>query len=143
LTGRRGGICFQRALEVAREQQACWPELRAVVCLARLWQGPGRRDEARELLAGVYGWFTEGFDTIVYQLIAELLYDSGTGLSGGEVFRLQNTIVKLTALFNKIKYRDPSVMPAWEVLRMATIEGARAVGLGGRSGRWRRASRPT
>jgi 5-methylthioadenosine/S-adenosylhomocysteine deaminase len=36
----------------------------------------------------------------------------------------------LTALFNKIKYRDPTVMPAWEVLRMATIEGAQAVGLG-------------
>jgi 5-methylthioadenosine/S-adenosylhomocysteine deaminase len=37
--------------------------------------------------------------------------------------------MKLTALFNKIKYRDPTVMPAWEVLRMATIEGARAIGL--------------
>ena len=39
--------------------------------------------------------------------------------------------MKLTALFNKIKYRDPSVMPAWEVLRMATIEGAHAIGYGG------------
>ena len=38
--------------------------------------------------------------------------------------------MKLMALFNKVKYRDPTVMPAWEVLRMATIEGARAVGLG-------------
>ncbi len=38
--------------------------------------------------------------------------------------------MKLTALFNKIKFRDPTVMPAWEVLRMATIEGARAIGLG-------------
>jgi 5-methylthioadenosine/S-adenosylhomocysteine deaminase len=38
--------------------------------------------------------------------------------------------MKLTALFNKIKYRDPTVMPAWEVLRMATIEGAQAIGLG-------------
>ena len=37
--------------------------------------------------------------------------------------------MKLTALFNKIKYRDPTIMPAWEVLRMATIEGARAIGL--------------
>lgn len=42
--------------------------------------------------------------------------------------------MKLTALFNKIKYRDPTVMPAWEVLRMATIEGARAVGLGDQVG---------
>ncbi len=38
--------------------------------------------------------------------------------------------MKLTALFNKIKYRDPTIMPAWEVLRMATIEGAKAIGLG-------------
>ena len=38
--------------------------------------------------------------------------------------------MKLTALFNKIKFRDPTVMPAWEVLRMATIEGAQAIGLG-------------
>jgi 5-methylthioadenosine/S-adenosylhomocysteine deaminase len=42
--------------------------------------------------------------------------------------------MKLTALFNKIRYRDPTVMPAWEVLRMATIEGARAVGLGDETG---------
>jgi 5-methylthioadenosine/S-adenosylhomocysteine deaminase len=38
--------------------------------------------------------------------------------------------MKLTALFNKIKYRDPTVLPAWEALRMATIEGAQAIGLG-------------
>jgi 5-methylthioadenosine/S-adenosylhomocysteine deaminase len=42
--------------------------------------------------------------------------------------------MKLTALFNKIKYRDPTVMPAWEVLRMATIEGARAIGLANKIG---------
>jgi 5-methylthioadenosine/S-adenosylhomocysteine deaminase len=42
--------------------------------------------------------------------------------------------MKLTALFNKIKYRDPTVMPAWQVLRMATIEGAQAIGLGGQTG---------
>ena len=46
------------------------------------------------------------------------------------LYLLRYPIVKLTALFNKIKYRDPSVMPAWNVLRMATIEGGRAVGLG-------------
>ncbi len=43
---------------------------------------------------------------------------------------LQYTISILTALFNKIRYRDPTVMPAWEVLRMATDEGAQAIGLG-------------
>ena len=42
--------------------------------------------------------------------------------------------MKLTALFNKIKYRNPTVMPAWEVLRMATIEGAQAIGLGDQVG---------
>ncbi len=42
--------------------------------------------------------------------------------------------MKLTALFNKIEHRDPTVMPAWEVLRMATVEGARAVGLGNEVG---------
>jgi tetratricopeptide (TPR) repeat protein len=56
--------CFRRALEVAREQGARWLELRAAVSLARLWQVQGQRDEARDLLAGIYGWFTEGFDTV-------------------------------------------------------------------------------
>jgi DNA-binding SARP family transcriptional activator/tetratricopeptide (TPR) repeat protein len=55
--------CFQRALDIAREQQARLFELRAAVSLARLWQVQDRRAEARELLAGIYGWFTEGFDT--------------------------------------------------------------------------------
>ena len=56
--------CFQRALEIAREQQARWLELRASVSLARLWQAQSRRAEARELLSELYGWFTEGFDTV-------------------------------------------------------------------------------
>jgi 5-methylthioadenosine/S-adenosylhomocysteine deaminase len=43
---------------------------------------------------------------------------------------LRKTRIKLTALFSKIQARDPTVFPAWEVLRMATIEGARAIGLG-------------
>jgi predicted ATPase len=54
---------FQRALTVAREQQAKSWELRAAMSMARLWRDQGKRDEARELLAPVYGWFTEGFDT--------------------------------------------------------------------------------
>jgi predicted ATPase len=54
---------FERALEVAREQQAKSLELRAAMSMARLWRDQGKRDEARELLAPVYGWFTEGFDT--------------------------------------------------------------------------------
>ena len=54
---------FERALEVARQQQAKSWELRAATSLARLWRDQGKTVEARELLAPVYGWFTEGFDT--------------------------------------------------------------------------------
>jgi predicted ATPase len=56
--------CFKRALEIAHAQQAKSFELRAAMSMARLWRSQGRRDEARELLAPVYGWFTEGFDTL-------------------------------------------------------------------------------
>jgi DNA-binding SARP family transcriptional activator/predicted ATPase len=55
--------CFQRAIEVARQQQARSWELRAAMSLCRLWQRQGKREEARQLLAEIYGWFTEGFDT--------------------------------------------------------------------------------
>jgi predicted ATPase len=55
--------CFERALAVACDQSAKSFELRAASSLARLWCDQGRRDEARHLLAAIYGWFTEGFDT--------------------------------------------------------------------------------
>jgi class 3 adenylate cyclase/predicted ATPase len=55
--------CFQQALTVARHQRAKSLELRAALSLARLWQQQGKRAEARQLLADVYSWFTEGFDT--------------------------------------------------------------------------------
>ena len=55
---------FERALTVARAQQAKSWELRAAMSMARLWCDQGKRDEARALLAPVYGWFTEGFDTL-------------------------------------------------------------------------------
>ena len=55
---------FERALAVARAQQAKSWELRTAMSMARLWRGQGKRDEARALLAPVYGWFTEGFDTL-------------------------------------------------------------------------------
>jgi class 3 adenylate cyclase/predicted ATPase len=55
---------FERALAVARAQQAKSWELRAATSMARLWRDQGKRDAARELLAPVYGWFTEGFDTL-------------------------------------------------------------------------------
>jgi predicted ATPase len=55
---------FQRALAIARQQQAKSWELRAAMSMARLWRDQSKRDEARDLLAPVYGWFTEGFDTL-------------------------------------------------------------------------------
>jgi class 3 adenylate cyclase/predicted ATPase len=55
---------FLTAIAVARQQKARSFELRAAVSMARLWRDQGKRDETRELLAPVYGWFTEGFDTM-------------------------------------------------------------------------------
>jgi predicted ATPase len=54
---------FLKAIEIARRQQAKSLELRAVTSLARLWQQQGKKKQARKLLANIYGWFTEGFDT--------------------------------------------------------------------------------
>ena len=65
--------CFQHALTVARRQQAKSLELRAAMSLARLWQQQGKRAEARALLAPIYGWFTEGFDTADLQEARALL----------------------------------------------------------------------
>jgi len=68
--------CLQQALEVARRQQAKSWELRTATSLSRLWQRQGKRATAYELLAPIYGWFTEGFDTPDLQdakaLLAEL-----------------------------------------------------------------------
>ena len=55
---------FKRSLAVAGKQQAKSWELRAAMSMARLWRDQGKRREARELLARVYGWFTEGFETL-------------------------------------------------------------------------------
>ena len=55
---------FERAIAVAREQQAKSWELRAAMSMAQLWRDRGKRDEARDLLVPIYGWFTEGFDTL-------------------------------------------------------------------------------
>jgi predicted ATPase len=55
--------CFHKAIEIAQRQQAKSLELRAATSLARLWQQQGKREEARKILAEIYGWFTEGFDT--------------------------------------------------------------------------------
>ena len=77
-TGQEAEACFQQALDIARRQQAKSLELRAAMSLSRLWQQQGKRAEARELLAPIYGWFTEGFDTADLQEAKALLEDLGT-----------------------------------------------------------------
>jgi adenylate cyclase len=65
--------CFHQALDVARRQYAKSLELRAAVSLSRLWQCQGKRAAAHQLLAAIYGWFTEGFDTADLQEAKALL----------------------------------------------------------------------
>ena len=60
----RAEMYFTRALAVARAQQAKSWELRAAMSMARLWRDQGRRQQAHDLLAPIYGWFSQGFDTL-------------------------------------------------------------------------------
>jgi predicted ATPase len=69
--------CFRQTLDVARGQQAKSLELRATMSLARLWQQQGKQAEAHALLAPVYGWFTEGFETADLQEAKALLEELG------------------------------------------------------------------
>jgi len=69
--------CFRQALDVARRQEAKSWELRAATSLAHLWQSQGKRQEAHDLLAPVYGWFTEGFDTADLKDARALLEELG------------------------------------------------------------------
>jgi predicted ATPase len=69
--------CFQRAVEIARTHGAKSWELRAATSLARVWRKQGKRAEARDLLAPVYNWFTEGFDTPVLRETTALLEELG------------------------------------------------------------------
>ncbi len=68
--------CFLKAIEISRKQQAKSLELRAVTSLARLWRQQGKQHEAHNILAEIYNWFTEGFDTKdlqeAWELLAEL-----------------------------------------------------------------------
>jgi predicted ATPase len=69
---------YRRALAVARQQQAKSWELRAAMSLARLWRNQGKVQQARELLAPVYGWFTEGFETRDLRKVKALLEELRT-----------------------------------------------------------------
>jgi hypothetical protein len=73
--GQIAETCFHQALTIARGQLARSLELRAAMSLSLLWQQQGKCAEARELLAPVYGWFTEGFDTADLQETKALLQE--------------------------------------------------------------------
>jgi predicted ATPase len=70
---RQAERCFWQALAIARRQHAKSSELRTALCLSRLWQQQGKRAEARQLLAELYHWFTEGFNTADLQEASALL----------------------------------------------------------------------
>jgi predicted ATPase len=65
--------CFLKAIEIARRQEGKSLQLRATVSLGRLWQRQGKKEQARHMLAEVYGWFSEGFDTVDLQKAQALL----------------------------------------------------------------------
>jgi predicted ATPase len=67
--------CFQKAIKIAQKQQTKSLELRATMSLARLWQRQGKKDRARQMLADIYSWFTEGFDTKDLQEAEALLHE--------------------------------------------------------------------
>ena len=67
--------CFERALCIARDQKARSWELRTAMDMARLWRDQGKRRQAHDLLAPVYGWFSEGFDTLDLKRARTLLED--------------------------------------------------------------------
>jgi predicted ATPase len=67
------GACFHQAIQIARSRGAKSLELRATTCLARLWQQQGLKEEARNILAETYNWFTEGLDTADLQEAKQLL----------------------------------------------------------------------
>ncbi len=77
----QAGTCFQQALDIARNQQAKSWELRAATSLARLWQSQDKRQDAYDLLAPVYEWFTEGFDTADLKDAKALLGELSEGQS--------------------------------------------------------------
>jgi class 3 adenylate cyclase/predicted ATPase len=77
--------CFQQALRIAHRQQATSWELRAAISLSRLWQQQGQLAKARALLAPIYGWFTEGFDTLDLQEAKVLLELVGQATPGQSV----------------------------------------------------------
>jgi predicted ATPase len=92
--------CFQHALALARRQHAKMLELRAALRLGRLWQQQGKRVEARELLAPIYSWFTEGFATADLQEAKALLDELAAP-------RLQNA--GKISILHEAMYKGPTI----------------------------------
>ena len=78
-SGEEAEECFQKAILIAQKQQGKSWELRAATSLARLWQSQGKITEAHDLLAPVYDWFTEGFDTADLKDAKALLQELAEG----------------------------------------------------------------
>jgi predicted ATPase len=74
---REAKSCFRQAIDIAQHQSAKSLELRAATSLSRLWKKQGKKEEARKLLADIYGWFTEGFDTADLKEAKALLAELG------------------------------------------------------------------
>jgi predicted ATPase len=88
-------VAFCQAIDIAQRQSSKSWELRAATSMARLWRDQGKRGEARELLAPVYGWFTEGFDTLDLKKAGALLEQLGdmsrvSGVTSARRYLLRN-----------------------------------------------------
>ena len=108
--------CFQKALDVARGQQAKALELRAAISLSRLWQRQGKHEAARQVLAEVYGWFTEGFDT----------HDSagGQGPPGGALVTLTYPPLFAAGMGHSTSHRATRTRIVWPRSRTYSTERA-------------------
>lgn len=104
--------CFRQAIDIARRQSAKSLELRAVMSLCRLWQKQGKKEEARQMLEEVYGWFTEGFDMADLREAKELLegislrqYDRAQIRDTDVNFSLRSVYFYLKSVPNKVVMR--------------------------------------
>jgi predicted ATPase len=94
--------CFQKAIEIARRQSAKSLELRAVMSLGRLWQSQGKKKQARHMLAEIYGWFTEGFDTKDLQEAKALLDSLESYVQQRNASKVQDPGSKVQGLKSKV-----------------------------------------